>query len=163
RVLGGTEMSAFMDKWIPIMGEATIETFQMVGLSLLLSVIIGIPLGVFLVITKPGQSFENKWAYQSLNLIVNIIRSIPFIILLFFMLPFTKIIAGTTIGVRGVIAPLVVYAAPYIARLIESALLEVESGIIEAYTAMGVKRYQIIIHVLLREARPAITLGLTIA
>ena len=87
----------------------------------------------------------------------------PFIILLFFILPFTKLIVGTTIGVKGVIVPLVVYTAPYIARLMESALLEVDSGVVEAYTAMGIKRRHIIWHVLLREARPSIILGLTIA
>src|SRR5699024_3522450 len=92
-----------------------------------------------------------------------IIRSIPFIILLFFILPFTKMIAGTVIGVKGVIVPLVIYTAPFIARQIESALLEVDQGVIEAYSAMGVKRRAIIWHVLLRESRPSIILGLTIA
>jgi len=156
-------MDIFLDRWLPIIWKAMIETFQMTGISLFFSILIGIPLGILLVITRPGQALENKWLYQLFNLIINIVRSIPFIILLFFMLPFTKAIVGTTIGVRGVIVPLVVYAAPYISRLIESALVEVDGGIIEAYTAMGIKRYQIIWHVMLREARPAITLGLTIA
>ena len=97
-----------------------------------------------LVLTRPGQSFENKWVYQISNLLINIIRSIPFIILLFFILPFTKFLVGTTIGVKGVIVPLVVYTAPYIARLMETALLEVSPGVVEAYTAMGVKRRHII-------------------
>jgi len=156
-------MSLFLERWLPIIIKGTIETLQMVGISLFFSILIGVPLGIFLVITRPGQAFANKWFYQFLNLLINIVRSIPFIILLFFMLPFTKIIVGTTIGVKGVIVPLVVYAAPYISRLIESSLLEVNSGIIEAYTAMGIKRRHIIWHVMLREARPAITLGLTIA
>ena len=156
-------MDIFLDRWLPVIWKATIETFQMTGISLFFSVLIGIPLGILLVITRPGQALENKWLYQLFNLIINIVRSIPFIILLFFMLPFTKAIVGTTIGVQGVIVPLVVYAAPYISRLIESALMEVDGGIVEAYTAMGIKRYQIIWHVMLREARPAITLGLTIA
>lgn len=156
-------MSLFLERWIPIMWQGMIETFEMVGISLFFSVLIGIPLGIFLVITRPGQAFANKWVYQILNLIINIVRSIPFIILLFFMLPFTKFVVGTTIGVKGVIVPLVVYAAPYISRLIESALMEVSGGVIEAYTAMGIKRRQIIWHAMLREARPAIALGLTIA
>ncbi|MBO1001923.1 ABC transporter permease [Pseudogracilibacillus auburnensis] len=135
----------------------------MVGISLLFSVLIGIPLGILLVTTRPGQALQNKIIYQILNIIINILRSIPFIILLFFILPFTKLLVGTTIGVKGVIVPLVIYTAPYIARLMETALLEVENGVIEAYTAMGIKTRQIIWHVLLREARPSIILGLTIA
>ncbi|TYS50478.1 ABC transporter permease [Bacillus infantis] len=135
----------------------------MVSVSLLFSVLIGIPLGILLVLTRQGQSFENKWVYHGLNLIINIIRSVPFIILLFFILPFTKLIVGTTIGVQGVIVPLVIYTAPYIARLMETSLLEVDSGVLEAYKAMGIKNRQIIWNVMLREARPSMILGLTIA
>lgn len=153
----------FTEQWLPIIGKAMIETFQMVGISLLFSVIIGIPLGILLVLTRPGQAMANKWIYQLLNLLINIIRSVPFIILLFFILPFTKLIVGTTIGVQGVIVPLVIYTAPYIARLMESSLLEVDSGVLEAYEAMGIPTRQIIWHVMLREARPSIILGLTIA
>ncbi|MGM8365759.1 methionine ABC transporter permease [Virgibacillus sp. W0181] len=153
----------FIHQWTPIIWQAIIETFQMVGVSLLFAIIIGIPLGILLVITRPGMALQNKWLYQSLNLFINVVRSVPFIILLFFILPFTKIIAGTTIGVKGVIVPLVIYTAPYISRLIETGLLEVEHGIVEAYTAMGIKTRHIIWHVMLREARPSIILGLTIA
>jgi len=154
---------SFLDKWSPIILEAVLETFQMTSISLVISIALGVPLGLMLVLTRPGQSFENKWLYQISNLFINIIRSIPFIILLFFILPFTKFLVGTTIGVKGVIVPLVVYTAPYIARLMETALLEVSPGVVEAYTAMGVKRRHIIWNVLLREARSSIVLGLTIA
>lgn len=153
----------FIEKWLPQFQQATIETFQMVGISLVFSIIIGIPLGILLVLTRPGQAFDNKWLHQILNLAVNIVRSIPFIILLFFILPFTKALVGTTMGVKGVIVPLVLYIAPYLARLMETALLEVERGIVEAYSAMGIKTRHIIWHVMLREARPSIILGLTIA
>ena len=153
----------FFEQWGPIIWEALLETFQMTSISLVISIALGVPLGLVLVLTRPGQSFENKWVYQVSNLIINIIRSIPFIILLFFILPLTKLLVGTTIGVKGVIVPLVVYTAPYIARLMETALLEVSPGVMEAYTAMGIKRRQIIWHVMLREARPSIILGLTIA
>jgi D-methionine transport system permease protein len=153
----------FTEQWIPVIGKSMVETFQMVGISLLFSIIIGIPLGIFLVLTRPGKAFENKWIYQILNILINIIRSVPFIILLFFILPFTKLIAGTTIGVQGVIVPLVIYTAPYIGRLMESSLLEVDSGVLEAYEAMGIKSRKIIWNVMLREARPSIILGLTIA
>ena len=116
-----------------------------------------------LILTRPGKYLENKFIFQTLNVIINIIRSIPFIILLVFMLPFTKWVVGTYVGVKGVIVPLVVYTAPYIARLMESSLLEVDRGVLEAYEAMGIKTRHIIWHVMLREARPTIILGLTIA
>lgn len=156
-------LSEFNSKWAPVIGEAIVETFQMTFISLFFSIIIGVALGVLLVLTRPNFLFSNKIVYFILNIFVNIIRSIPFIILLFFILPFTKSIAGTVIGVKGVIVPLVVYTSPYIARLIETALLEVDQGVVEAYTAMGIKRRSIIWNVLLREARPSIILGLTIA
>lgn len=158
-----SRFETFTDQWLPVIGKSVVETFQMVGISLFFAVLIGIPLGILIVLTRPGQALENKFLYQISNLVINILRSIPFIILLFFILPFTKMIVGTTIGVKGVIVPLVIYTAPYIARLMESALLEVENGVIEAYTAMGIKTRSIIWHVLLREARPSIILGLTIS
>lgn len=152
----------FIDQWLPYITEASIETFQMVSISLILSIFIGIPLGILLVLTRPGQAWANNFIYQVLNVFINIIRSIPFIILLFFLIPFTKAIVGTTIGVRGVIVPLVIYTAPYLARLLETSLLEVDHGVKEAYQAMGIKTHQIIWYVMLREARSSIVLGLTI-
>ncbi len=156
-------MQNFIDQWLPLFPQAIKETFQMVTISLFFSVIIGVILAILLILTRPGQPLQNKFVYQFLNLLINVIRSIPFIILLFFMLPFTKLVVGVTIGVKGVIVPLVVNAAPYIARLIESSLLEVNQGVVEAYRAMGIKTHQIIWNVMLREARPAIVLALTIA
>ena len=123
-----SNLMGFTDKWLPLIYKALVETFQMTTISLFFALIFGVSIGIVLVITRPGYMFENKWIYGLLNVIVNIIRSIPFIILLFFILPFTKLVAGTIIGVRGVIVPLVIYATPYIARLIESALLEVSPG-----------------------------------
>ncbi|WP_371017655.1 methionine ABC transporter permease [Pseudalkalibacillus sp. JSM 102089] len=157
------KVSEFIDLWGADIWNAIIETFQMVGISLLISVLIGLPLGVLLVLTRAEKALENKVLFRILNAAINVIRSIPFIILLFFILPFTKMIAGTTIGVKGVIVPLVVFTAPYIARLMESALLEVDRGVVEAYEAMGVKTRHIIWHVLVRESRSSIVLGLTIA
>lgn len=157
-VVGG-----FFGKWSPVIWKATIETAQMVSISLAISIAIGLPLGILLILTRPGKYFENRFVFQTLNVIINIIRSIPFIILLVFMLPFTKWVVGTYVGVKGVIVPLVVYTAPYIARLMESSLLEVDRGVLEAYEAMGIKTRHIIWHVMLREARPTIILGLTIA
>ncbi|ART78446.1 metal ABC transporter permease [Sutcliffiella horikoshii] len=156
-------MKAFIDNWGIDIWEAIIQTFQMVSISLSISIVIGLPLGVFLVLTRPGKSLENKYLQGFLNTIINIIRSIPFIILLFFILPFTKFLVGTSIGVKGVLVPLVVYTAPYIARLMESSLLQVDKGILEAYEAMGIKTKDIIWNVMIREARSSIVLGLTIA
>ncbi|WP_367949365.1 methionine ABC transporter permease [Bacillus sp. FJAT-29790] len=153
----------FLDLWGSDVWQAIIQTFQMVGMSLGVSILIGLPLGIMLVLTRPGKALDNKFVFSLLNVIINIIRSIPFIILLFFILPFTKMIVGTSIGVKGVIVPLVVYTAPYIARLMETALLEVDRGVIEAYEAMGIKTRHIIWHVLVRESRSSIVLGLTIA
>ncbi|WP_332629399.1 methionine ABC transporter permease [Halalkalibacter flavus] len=157
------QVTEFLDRWGDPIWKATIETFQMVSISLLISIIIALPLGTLLVLTRPNKSLENKYVYQVLNIVINITRSIPFIILLFFILPFTKFLVGTSMGVKGVIVPLVVYTAPYIARLMESALLEVDKGVLEAYEAMGIKTRHIIWHVMVREARPSLILGLTIA
>lgn len=158
-----SSLQEFYEDWGHVIWKSLGETLQMTSISLLISVLIGIPLGLLVVLTRPGQLFENKLLYQILNLLINVVRSVPFIILLFFILPFTKLIVGTTIGVKGVIVPLVVYTAPYLARLMETAILEVSPGVIEAYTAMGIKRRHIVKNVLLREARSGIILGLTIA
>ena len=87
----------FVEQWLPIIGESVVETFQMVSISLFFSVLIGIPLGILIVLTRPGQALANKFIYQLTNLIINIVRSIPFIILLFFILPFTKLIVGNIV------------------------------------------------------------------
>lgn len=158
-----SDLQTFVQERLPIIGESVVQTFQMVSISLLFSVLIGLPLGVLLILTRTGNAWENRFVYQLLNLVINVIRSIPFIILLFFILPFTKLVVGTTIGVKGAIVPLIVHSAPSIARLMESALLEVDSGVVEAYKSMGIRTRDIIWHVLLREARPSIVLGLTIA
>ncbi|MDT2046262.1 metal ABC transporter permease [Priestia aryabhattai] len=156
-------MAEFFVEWSDVIWEGFLQTLTMTSISLVIAILIGLPLGILLVVTRQGGQSENRWLYQALNWIINIIRSIPFIILLFFILPFTKLIAGTTIGVQGVIVPLVVYTAPYIARLMESALLEVDKGIVEAYQSMGISTPKIIWYVVVREARSGIILGLTIA
>lgn len=158
-----SKFTGFIDQWGDSIWQATVETFQMVSIAFIISVIIGLLLGILLVVSRPNQRLANRYIYQTLNITINIIRSIPFIILLFLILPFTKFIVGTTIGVKGVLVPLVLYTAPFIARLMESALLEVDRGVIEAYEAMGIKTSAIIWHVILREARPSIVLGLAIA
>ncbi|MFX3619378.1 MAG: methionine ABC transporter permease [Sporolactobacillus sp.] len=156
-------MGDFINQWGSAIGQGFIETVEMTIISLVISLIIGVLLAILLVLTRKGGQTENPYVYSFLNVLINVIRSIPFIILLFFILPFTQAVAGTTIGVRGVIVPLVVACAPYIARLLESAMLEVDQGIIEAYQSMGISTPRIIWFVVVREARSSIILGLTIA
>lgn len=156
-------MANFFNEWGPTLLDGLAATIQMTVISLLISIILGVPLAILLVLTRKGGYADSPVAYAISNAAINVIRSIPFIILLFFLLPFTKVLAGTTIGVQGVIVPLVVYCAPYIARLIESALLEVDKGVVEAYQSMGISTWKIIWFVMVRESRSSIVLGLTIA
>ncbi|MNY23870.1 Methionine import system permease protein MetP [compost metagenome] len=124
--------------------------------------LLGLPLGVLLFLCGPRQLFEEKRVYALLSLIVNILRSLPFIILLIVMIPFTVLITGTSLGVAGAIPPLVVGATPFFARLVETALREVDRGIIEATQAMGATTRQIIMNALLPEARPGIFAAITV-
>ncbi|GCF92991.1 ABC transporter permease [Enterococcus florum] len=156
-------MSTFAQQWGSVIVEGTGQTLIMVSIGLLVSILIGIPLGVFLVLSREGGLNSNPATYAVLNWGINILRSLPFIIMLFLILPLTKLIVGTTIGVRGVLLPLIVYTAPYLARLVETSLLEVDQGVIEAYQSMGISHFNIVKTVLLREARGGIIRGLTIA
>ncbi len=141
---------------------ASVDTFWMLGGSLLFTVVLGLPLGVLLFLTGPRQMFEQKAVYTLLSLVVNILRSLPFIILLIVMIPLTVLITGTSLGVAGAIPPLVVGATPFFARLVETALREVDKGIIEAAQAMGASTRQIIWNALLPEARPGIIAAITV-
>ncbi|PPA70577.1 methionine ABC transporter permease [Jeotgalibacillus proteolyticus] len=143
--------------------DALWETIWMVSFSLVFSVIIGLPLGILLVITRKGHLLENASIFNTLNGIVNIFRSVPFIILLVAIVPVTRFIVGTSIGTSATIVPLVFYAGPYIARLIENSLLEVDKGVIEAAEAMGATPGQIIFRFLLPEALSSLVLAMTIA
>ncbi|WP_251550189.1 methionine ABC transporter permease [Neobacillus muris] len=143
--------------------QAVIDTIYMVGMSLLIGALIGIPLGIFLVVTKPGGILQNKWVYSILNPIINILRSLPFIILLVAIIPFTRLIVHTSIGTNAAIVPLIIYIAPYIGRLVENSLLEVNPGILEAAEAMGATPFQVIWHFLLPEAFGSLILTLTTA
>ena len=134
--------------------QALYETLYMVTVSLIIGALIGIPLGILLVVTRKHGIWPNVVIHQILNPIINILRSIPFIILL---------VAGTSIGTTAAIVPLTVYVAPYIARLVENSLLEVDDGIIEAAKAMGASPLQIIRHFLLPEALGSLVLAITTA
>ena len=147
--------------WYDI-GYAAIETLLMLGGSLVFTVLLGLPLGVLLFLTSPRQLFEQKGFYVVLSLITNVLRSLPFIILLIVMIPVTVMLTGTSLGVAGAIPPLVVGATPFFARLVETALREVDRGIIEATQAMGATTKQIIFSALLPEARPGILAAVTV-
>jgi len=135
----------------------------MTGFSLLFSTVIGLPLGVLLVITRKGHLWENAFIFSILNGVVNIFRSVPFIILMVAIVPLTRLIVGTSIGTAAAVVPLVFYAGPYIARLIENSLLEVDKGVIEAAESMGATSTQIIFRFLVPEALSSLVLSLTIA
>ncbi|MEB7462882.1 ABC transporter permease [Staphylococcus succinus] len=143
--------------------ESLYQTLYMVTISLIIGAIIGIPLGVLLVATRKKGIWPNTIVHQILNPVINILRSIPFIILLISIVPFTKLLVGTSIGTTAAIVPLTVYVAPYIARLVENSLLEVDEGIVEAAKAMGASPVQIIWHFLLPEALGSLVLAITTA
>ena len=138
------------------------ETLLIVVASSIISYIIGLPLGVILAITSKNGISPKPVINQILGVIINIFRSIPFLILLILVLPVTKMLVGTTIGPIAVIPPLVFSAAPYIARMVESSIMEVDYGVIEAARSMGASDFQIITKVLLTEARPNLMVGVAI-
>lgn len=143
--------------------QATLDTLYMVAVAGLFGTLIGLPLGVFLATGGRGELFESPLLKTLLGAVVNAARSTPFIILVVAIIPFTRLIAGTSIGTTAAIVPLTVAAIPFIARLVEGAVREVDGGLTEAARAMGASPLQIVRHVLLPEALPAIVLGLTLA
>ncbi len=149
------------DKWADI-GQATLDTLLMLGGSLPLTLLIGLPLGVLLFLTGSPQLHRKPVLYGSLALLVNLLRSVPFIILMIVLIPLTLWMMGTSLGVRGAIVPLVIGAAPFYARLVETALREVDRGVIEATQAMGATTWQLVTRVLLPEARPGLIAGATV-
>ncbi len=154
-----------LENWLNISSdkllEAATQTFYMLGWSLFFGVLIGVPVGLILVLTRKGGLRSCPFVYFITNGFVNLVRSVPFVILLVFIAPLTKVIAGTRIGTKAAIVPLVFYVTPYLARLIESSLLEVKPGILEAASAMGANTFQIIRYFLLPEAKASLVLAIT--
>ncbi|CDG18969.1 MULTISPECIES: methionine ABC transporter permease MetI [Xenorhabdus] len=147
---------------ILLLAKGVWETLVMTFVSGFFGFVIGLPAGVLLYVTRPGQVIENSTLYRILSALVNITRSIPFIILLVWMIPFTRLIVGTSIGLQAAIVPLTVGAAPFIARMVENALLEIPTGLIEAARAMGATPFQIVKKILLPEALPSLINAATI-
>ena len=148
---------------IQMLLQGIVDTLYRTAVATLLAYIIGLPLGVIQVVTAKDGIKPNRFVYTVLNVIINIARSIPFLIFLVAILPFTRAIVGTSIGATATIVPLVVAAAPFIARLVESSIKEIDPGVIEAAQSMGASPMRIITHVMLPEARPSILVGSAIA
>lgn len=144
------------------MANASGDTLQMMGFSMLFTFLIGLPLGVLLYTFSKSNNSALIWIYRILSFIVNIIRSVPFIILIIALIPITRMIIGVSSGVEGTIPPLVIGAAPFFARLVETALREVDRGVIEASYGMGASTFQVIRKVLLPESLPGLIAGMTI-
>lgn len=139
-----------------LIAEACVDTLLMTGFSLLFTVLIGLPLGVVLFLTSPRQMLANAPVYQVLSFIVNVLRSVPFLILLIVMIPLTRVLAGTSLGVEGSVPPLVASAAPFFARLVENVLRELDPGVSEACRAMGANSRETVLLALLPEAMTGI-------
>lgn len=148
--------------WL-MLGMGILETLYMVFVSSAISYAIGIPLGVILVVTDSGGIYPLPMFQKILGFVINLLRSLPFIILLLIALPLTRLIVGTTLGTKAVIVPLVIAATPYVARVVESSFKEVDAGVIEAAKSMGASTMQIIWKVLLPEAKPSLLVGAAIS
>ncbi|MDQ0068094.1 methionine ABC transporter permease MetI [Chryseobacterium lathyri] len=144
------------DAVISLLGKGLWETVYMTFVSGFFGFVLGLPVGILLFLTRKGQLLENAVYYRAISILVNIFRSIPFIILIVWMIPFTRVIIGTSIGMNAALVPLSVGAAPFIARLVENSLLEVPYGLIETARALGASPLQIIQKVLLPEALPSL-------
>ncbi|BCN39124.1 ABC transporter permease [Alicycliphilus denitrificans] len=153
----------FSEMMLELFATSLWETVIMVGVSGIVGGLVGIPLGVFLRLTDKGGILQNAPLNTVVGGIVNAVRSTPFIILLVAIIPFTRLVTGTSIGTWAAVVPLTLAAAPFIARLVETALREVDSGLVEAAQSMGATTWQIVWKVLLPEALPGIVAGLTIS
>lgn len=148
--------------WLPMLGKGTLDTLYMVGFSTLFTVAIGLPLGVLLAVSDEKGLSRSPIVNQVLGFIVNITRSLPFIILLVVVIPLTRLIAGTTIGATAAIIPLSLAAIPFFARVAETSFREVDRGLLEAAQSMGCSNGQIILKVLIPEALPSLILGVAL-
>ncbi len=145
-----------------LLQKGLLETLWMTFASGVLGFIVGLPLGVLLFLTRKGQLLQHSFVHYLLSVITNVFRSVPFIILIVWLIPFTRAIIGTSIGVNAALIPLSIGATPFIARLIENSLIEVPSGLIETGKSMGASTFQIVCKILLPEALPAIINNATV-
>ncbi len=153
----------FKEGMLALVGQGFIETIYMTVISTILAYIIGLPLGLVLVVTDKDGIHPIPWLNSLLGMVINFFRSIPFLILLIALMPFTKMVVGTIIGAKAAIVGLWIAAAPFIARMVESSLKEVEIGVVEAAQSMGASPFQIMTKVLLPEAKPSLLVGAAIS
>ncbi len=155
-------LASFFDSYGALLAQGTWDTILMTVIATFFAYVIGIPLGVLCVLTSPKGLMPRRVLNMVLGWIINIGRSIPFIILLVALIPFTRFIVGTSLGVPGAIVPLVVSAAPFIARMVEQSIEEVDGGLVEAAQSFGANTWQIVYKVFLREAMPSLVRGFAI-
>ena len=155
-------MNEFISEYGSLLVQGTLDTLAMTIASTLFAYVLGIPLGVLVYITKDEGLTPSKAVYRVLSWIINIVRSIPFIILLVALIPVTRLLVGTSLGVAGAVVPLVVGSAPFVARMVEQSLEEVDKGLIEAASSFGASTTQIIFRVLLKESLPSLIKGVSI-
>lgn len=155
-------MEAFFAKYGQLLFDGTIDTIVMTLVATLAAYVIGLPVGVLLTSSAPDGVRPNRVLHSVLGAVVNVVRSVPFIILLVAIIPFTRLIVGTSLGVPGAIVPLTVTAAPFVARVVEQSLAEVDGGLIEAAQSFGASNWQIVTKVQLREALPSLVRGLAL-
>ena len=156
------EIQLFCNKYGALLAQGTIDSIVMTGIATLIAGIIGLVLGVILVICAPGGLKSNRVVYTSVGWIVNLVRSVPFIILLVAIIPFTRLIAGTSLGVPGALVPLTITAAPFVARVVEQSLTEVDARLVEAAQSFGASSLQIITKVYIHESLPSLVRGLSL-
>ncbi|MBR2834244.1 MAG: ABC transporter permease [Coriobacteriales bacterium] len=154
--------STFYETYGDLLIKGTLDSLYMTSISTLLAYVFGIPLGVLVVLTAQNGLHPNKAVNTILGWIINIGRSIPFIILLFAIIPFTRLVAGTSLGVKGAIVPLVVTAVPFVARMVEQSLADIDAGLVEAGQSFGANTWQIVYKVYLKESLPSIIRGAAI-
>ena len=155
-------MAEFFDKYGALLAHGTLDTLVMTIASCLFAYLVGMPLGIWFSVTAPGGLRPNRAVNTVLGWVINIGRSIPFIILLVAIIPFTRLVVGTSLGVAGAVVPLTVAAAPFVARIVEQSLAEVDKGLIEAAHSFGASNFQIVTKVMLKESLPSLVRGAAI-
>ena len=156
-------MAEFFNEYGALLWEGTLETLYMTLFATLFAYVLGLPMGVLLTVTKAGGVAPAPRFNAVFGWLVNLLRSLPFIILMFFIIPFTRLLVGTSIGATAALVPLTLSAAPFIARMVEQSLEEIDTGVIEAAQCMGATRWQIVTRVLLVESVPSLLRGLSIS
>lgn len=160
--MSGFDFSAFFDKYGAMLAQGTVDTIVMTLIATVAAYVLGVPIGILLTTTAPNGLHPNRPLNTVLGWIVNIVRSVPFIILLVAIIPFTRLIMGTSLGLPGAIVPLTITAAPFVARVVEQSLAEVDGGLVEAAQSFGASNWQIVYKVFLRESLPSLVRGLAL-